>query len=68
MEDLSPKDVFMIDHNNAVTDLVIKENIMVFAFKNGHIEIIKRPNSKESFKKCKLKSEDKIPIIGLKIS
>ena len=68
LEDFSVKDVFMVDHNDAVTDLVIKENIMVFAFKNGLIEIFKRANSQQNFEKIKLKSDDDVGIIGLKIS
>jgi hypothetical protein len=58
----------MIDHLNAVTDLLIKENMMVIAFQNGLIEIFKRANSQENFKKTKLKNADDVSIIGLKIS
>ena len=68
LEDFSLKNVFMIDHLNAVTDLLIKENMMVIAFQNGLIEIFKRANSQENFKKTKLKNADDVSIIGLKIS
>ena len=68
LEDFSLKDVFIIDHLNAVTDLLIKENMMVIAFQNGLIEIFKRANSQENFKKTKLKNADDVSIIGLKIS
>ncbi len=58
----------MIDNNNAVTDLVLKENIMIFSFKNGLIEIFKRDSLEELFERTKLKSEDDETVIGLKIS